>query len=127
MYFLNDGWYRITPNVEYSKTPEMMKPMTKPTWHYSDPESLAASGIYTSRDLENLRDHIMFPVEKTGILNTVARGVKGEPILIQGISLSHLMDENTLQKITESAWKKIWGTFLSFGNATSGIIGIYFC
>jgi len=127
MYFLNDGWYRITPNVEYSKTPEMMAPMTKPTWHYSDPGSLAASGIYTSRDLENLRDHIMFPAEKTGILNTVARGVKGEPTLTQGISLSHLMDENTLQKITESAWKKIWGTFLSFGNATSGIIGIYFC
>lgn len=127
MYFLNDGWYSITPNVEYSKTPETMKPMTKPTWQYSNPGSLAASGIYTSQDLEKLRDHIMFPAEKNAILNTMARGVKGEAVLTQGISLSHLLDENTLQRITENAWKKIWGTFLSFGNATSGIIGVYFC
>ncbi|XP_071653598.1 uncharacterized protein [Temnothorax longispinosus] len=126
MYQLNDGWYRITPNVEYSKAPMIMEPMTKPTWHYSDPGSLAASGIYTNQDLEKLRDHIMFPAEKVGILNTVARGVKGEPIITQGISLSYLLDEDSLQKITENAWRKIWGAFLIFGNATAGLIGMYF-
>ncbi|XP_070516614.1 uncharacterized protein [Cardiocondyla obscurior] len=127
MFYLHDGWYKITPNVEYSKTPETIKPMTKPTWHYNDPGFLAASGIYTTKDLENLRDHIMFPAEKSSILNTVARGVRGEQVLTQGISLSNLMDEKTLKKITENAWKKIWGTFLSVGNASAGIIGIYFC
>lgn len=127
MYLLHDGWYRITPNVEYSKSPTVMKPMTKPTWQYSDPGFLAASGIYTEGDLENLRDHIMFAAEKNGILNTVARGVTGESVSPQGISLSHLLDEKSLQRITESAWKKIWGRFLTFGNASAGIIGIYFC
>jgi len=103
--------------------------MTKPSnqGHYNDPGSLAASGIYTNIELENLREHIMFPAEKNGILNTMARGAKGEPTLSQGISLSHLLDENTLQKITENTWKKIWGIFLSFGNTSAEIIGIYFC
>ncbi|XP_077279178.1 uncharacterized protein LOC143906797 [Temnothorax americanus] len=126
MYQLNDGWYRITPNVEYSKAPMIMEPMTKPTWHYSDPGSLAASGIYTNQDLEKLRDYIMFPAKKVGILNTVARGVKGEPIITQAISLSYLLDEDSLQKITENAWRKIWGAFLIFGNATARLIGMYF-
>jgi len=127
MYFLNDGWYRLTPIPEPSLPPTKMKPMTKPSWHYNDPGSLAASGIYTNIELENLREHIMFPAEKNGILNTMARGVKGEPTISQGISFSHLLDENTLQKITENTWKKIWGTFLSFGSTSAGVIGIYFC
>ncbi|XP_071572624.1 uncharacterized protein [Temnothorax nylanderi] len=127
MYLLNDGWYRITPILEYSKSPAIMKPNNKPTWQYNDPGPLAASGIYTNNELENLRDQIMFPAERNGILNTMARGVKGEPVLTQGISLSHLLDENSLEKITENTWKKIWGTFLSIGNASAGVIGLYFC
>jgi len=127
MFFLNDGWYRMTPTPEHFLPPTIMKPMTKPTWHYTNPGSLAASGIYSDADLENLLDHIMLPAEKGGILNAMARGVKSEPIISQGISLSHLLDENSIQKITENTWKKIWGKFTSFGNASAGIIGIYFC
>ena len=118
---------KITPIPELSVPSLTMTPMTKPTWHYKDPGSLAASGIYMESDLENLRDHIMFPAEKNGILNTMARGIRGEPIISQGISLSHLLDETSLQKITENTWNKILGTFISFGNASAGIIEIYFC
>lgn len=32
-----------------------------------------------------------------------------------------------MQKITENTWKRIWGTFISFDNASAGLIGIYFC
>jgi len=45
----------------------------------------------------------MFPAEKEGILkNAMAGRVKGEPIASQGISLSHLLDESSIQKITEN-------------------------
>ncbi|XP_077276899.1 uncharacterized protein LOC143905365 [Temnothorax americanus] len=95
-----------------------MEPMTKPTWDYNDPGSLATSGIYTNQDLEKLRDHIIFPAEKTEILNTVARGVMGEPTITRAT-------ERTAVFIF--TYKKIWGIFLSFGNVTAGLIGIYFC
>ena len=86
----------MTPTPEHFLPPTIMKPMTKPTWHYTNPGSLAASGIYSDADLENLRDHIMLPAEKGGILNAMARRVKSESIISQGISLSHLLDENSL-------------------------------
>lgn len=111
MYFVNDGWYRMIPTPEHALPPTIMKPMTKPTWHYTNPGSLAASGIYSSEDLESLREHIMFPAEKNGILNTMVRGVTGEQIARQGISLSHLLDENTIQKITEDTWKRFGENF----------------
>lgn len=127
MYFLHDGWYKIVPLPKMNIPPLTMTPMTKPTWHYNNPWSLAASGIYSDNDLENLRDHIMFPAERNGILNTMAWGVRVEPVIIQGISLSHLLSETSLQKITEKTWKRIWGTFIFFGNLSAGIIGVYFC
>jgi len=45
----------------------------------------------------------------------------------QGISLSHLLDKNSIQKITENICKKVWENFISFGNASAEIIKIYFC
>lgn len=127
MYFFNNAWYRMIPTPEHTLPPTIIKPMTKPTWHYINPVSLAASGIYSDKDLEHLRDHIMFPAERSSILNTMARGVTGEPTVPQGISLSHLLDDNSIQKLTENTWNKIWGKFSSFGNASAGVIGIYFC
>ncbi|XP_032676788.1 uncharacterized protein LOC116846701 isoform X1 [Odontomachus brunneus] len=127
MYYLKDTWYKISPTPELGIPPMKIKPMTKPTWEYKNPGSLATSGIYNNKDLENLREHIMFPAEKNGILNTMARGVKGSPTEQQGISLSHLLDESSIEKIVKNTWKKILGTFIIFGNASAGLIGIYFC
>lgn len=126
MFYLNDGWYRMVPTPEQTLPPTIMKPMTRPTWQYKNPGSLAASGIYSDKDLEHLRDHIMFPAEKSGILNAMARGAKGEPTISQGLSLSHLLDEDSIKRITENTWKKIWGKFITFGNASAGVIGVYF-
>ncbi|RLU21202.1 hypothetical protein DMN91_005575 [Ooceraea biroi] len=74
MYFLHDGWYRMLPTPERTLPPTIIKPLTKPTWHYTNPGSLADSGIYSNENLEHLRDHVMFLAEKTSILklkNTV--------------------------------------------------------
>jgi len=45
---------------------------------------IATSGIYSDNDLDTLRDHIMFPAERLSVLNTVARGMMGQPGSING-------------------------------------------
>ncbi|XP_070529907.1 uncharacterized protein [Cardiocondyla obscurior] len=127
MYYLNDEWYRMIPTPERTLPPTTIKPMTKPTWHYTNPGSLAASGIYSEKDLEHLRDHIMFPAERPALLNTVARGVMGEPTTVHGGLISNLMDEASIEKVATSAWNRMWSKFLIFGNISAGMLGIFLC
>jgi len=64
MYLLGDAWYKLMPKSVETLTPTIIKPLTKPTWKYISPEALATSGIYSQEDLEELKDHIMFPAER---------------------------------------------------------------
>ena len=124
MYYLNDAWYKLSPRPIESLPPSIMKPTTKPTWKYTNPASLATSGIYTQSDLDKLRDHIMFPAEKPAILNSLAREILGQSNINHKISLMNLLDEETLDKIAQSAWGRFWTIFSNFGTASAGFIGI---
>ena len=95
MYKIGQSWYKVAPNPTESFPPEIMQPMTNPTWKYKNPASLATSGIYSQEDLDRLRDHIMFPAEKPIVLNTIARGIMGHATLNQEASLINLLDEKT--------------------------------
>lgn len=99
MYLLGDAWYRFTPRPVESLPPVVLKPATRPTWKYiTHPGSLATSGIYSDEDLETLRDHIMFPTERPSVLNTIARGMMGQPGFVNGGSFSNLLDEASKER-----------------------------
>ncbi|EZA60625.1 hypothetical protein X777_14435 [Ooceraea biroi] len=125
MYLLGNSWYKLAPRPVDTLPPVIMKPLTKPTWKYINPGSLATSGIYTEQDLETLRDHIMFPAERPAVLNTVARGVMGRPTTLHGGSIANLLDETSIEKIAISTWEKFWNKFLIFGNLSAECIAIY--
>lgn len=127
MYHLEDAWYKLTPRPVETIAPTVMKPLTRPTWRYINPGALATSGIYSQDDLEELKDHIMFPAERPAVLNTVARGVMGRSATLYGGSISNLLDEASIERIAISAWSKFWSKFLIFGNFSAGILGIYLC
>ena len=88
------------------------------------PAHLATSGIYTEDDLDRLRNHIMFPVEKPAILNVIARGAMGQAVPAGSISIASLLDEASLDKIAQSTSRRIWHGFMDFGSASAGILAI---
>lgn len=124
MYRIHGGWFRITPKPLESIPPPRLQPLSRPTWHYVSPSTLASSGIYSDDDLERLKSHIMFPVEKPSMLNTIARGAMGENIPEGSISMYNLLDEASLNKIAESAGAKLWKGFITFGSASAGVLAI---
>jgi len=77
MYKLHATWFRIGTRPTETLPPPVIQPFTKPTWKYVSPAALATSGIYTSEDLDRLRNHIIFPVEKPAMVNTIAKGAMG--------------------------------------------------
>ena len=81
MYLFGETWYKLLPNPVESIAPTIIKPLRKATWKYTNPSSLATSGIYSQSDLDKLRDHIMFPAEKPTILNSLSREITGHPTI----------------------------------------------
>lgn len=102
-----------------------IQPLTRPTWKYVSPLALATSGIYSDEDLDRLRNHIMFPVEKPQMLNTLARGAMGQDIPPGSVSMLNLLDEKSLEKIAESAGARLWQGFITFGSASAGVLAIF--
>ena len=49
----------------------------------------------------------MFPIEKPGVLNTIAREATGQSTHNNGISLNTLINENHLEKQVEKVWAKV--------------------
>lgn len=125
MYRIQDTWFKMTTRPEETVAPPIIQPLTEPSWKYVSPDSLATSGIYTSEDLDRLRDHIMFPVEKPSMLNTIARGAMGQNIPAGSISMLNLLDEKSLEHIAESAGRRVWNGFMNFGSASAGILAIF--
>lgn len=124
MFRIHDTWFRMMPRPVEALPPPVIKPLSKPTWRYVSPANLATSGIYTPEDLDRLKNHIMFPVEKPSMLNTLAQGAMGHPVPAGSISLYHMMDEKTLEKIAESAGARLWKGFITFGSASAGLLAI---
>lgn len=67
----------------------------------------------------------MFPMEKPSMLNTIARGAMGQDIPPGSFSMMNLMDEESLNRIAESAGARLWQGFVTFGSASAGILAIF--
>ena len=56
-YYLVEGsWYKFLPKPTEGVEPTTIQPSFQATWEYISLASLATSGIYTEKDLEDLRD-----------------------------------------------------------------------
>lgn len=125
MYEVDGTWFRITNRPIEVLPPPTIQPLTKPGWKYVSPDALATSGIYTEEDLTRLKNHIMFPMEKPSMLNTIAHGAMGGRVPPGTISLSNLLDEQSLDRIAEGAGRRLWQGFVSFGSASAGVLAIF--
>ena len=124
LYYVENQWYKILPLPTTAENPTIMKPMTRPTWKYTNPAELATSGIYTEKELDQIRERIMFPVERPAVLNDLAREMRGHPLGNSEGSLLKLLNENAMEKIIENTWTRVWTKFLTFGTISAGIIAI---
>ncbi|XP_076661080.1 uncharacterized protein LOC143364870 [Halictus rubicundus] len=125
LYKLHGVWYRLTPSLVETVAPSLLQPLATPAWKYVDPKNLATGGIYSQDDLENLQEHIMFPVDKVAVINSIAQGASGRQYASDSINMFNLLDEHSLQQIAESTAQKLWSGLTTFGSVSAALIGIY--
>lgn len=123
-FFIEGDWYKMLKTPQIAKTPNILRPYTRATWSYENPEHLARSGIYSERDLAAIKDTIMFPMEKSSVINEFAKEANMNPDMSHENMLLRLLDEATMDKIVDSYWSKIWKSFTSFGTFSAGFITI---
>lgn len=114
----------LTPKPSAVLPPNTLESLAKPTWNYLDAEHLAESGIYSTDDLNRLREHIMFPVEPT-LMNNLTKAAAGERVPLKGLSIANLLDNNAIDIIIESTSNRIFKGFLKFGTYCAGFIGAW--
>ena len=49
LYYVENEWYKILPLPTTAEKPTIIKPMTRPTWNYTNPAELATNGIHTEK------------------------------------------------------------------------------
>lgn len=101
-------WYKLMPRPVETIPPMIINPVINATWTYRNPGNLATGGIYTEQDLDQLRDHINFPMEKPSILNIIARYLGGRQVTSTNPILDILNDEEIYGKLAEGTVQKIW-------------------
>lgn len=89
-------------------------------------KDLGAGGLYTYQEIRKAQDSIMFAVERNALNNIMVRGVSGQTVNTQGISMLNLFDKEELENLANSAIRKLYGCFSVIGEWTSGLLGIYF-
>ena len=124
-YYIGEKWYNILPFPTSAVQPTVIKPMTKPTWEYINPAELATNGIYSDKELDQIRERIMFPVEQPAELNDIAREMRGYPSSNKEGSLFKLLNEDVVEKLVDNTWNKMWSRFITFGTVSAGCIAIF--
>lgn len=126
LYYIDNQWYRFSPQGIPVPAPQELYATSQPTWKYNPVGDLAASGIYTIEEINQLRDRIMFPAERSALLNTIARGSAGYSIASGSIALHNLLNPETIEQITESTLNKMWHGLEKFGIVSAGFFAIAF-
>lgn len=95
-------WYKFIPNPVVGDVPSILKTKTTASWKCNALTELAYSGIYTPEDLQNMRDRIMFPIERFMVLGSFAAQTSGSNSVYAKKSYMGIFTE----KIPENVWEK---------------------
>ena len=61
----------------------------------------------------------MFPMERPGLLNDLAREMRGHPVNFDDSSINKLLNPDALDKHIHNTWDKMLSKFMWFGNASA--------
>ena len=75
--------------------------------------------------MDQIREQIMFPVERPAVLNDLVREMRGHALGDNEGSLLKLLNDDAISKIASNTWNKRWTHFITFGTASAGIIAIF--
>lgn len=124
-YKLLNVWYNLFPSLHKVESPTKLIPRSQSTWTYTKPAALATAGIYSQKDMDGLKNQIMFSSERTAITNTIVRKLLRNDADTQSLKFGNLIDPSTLSSMFYSFWNKAWSTMTIFGDLVSTMLAFW--
>lgn len=121
-YQVGEKWFKILLQPTETNPLQILLPSITLSWTYTDDKFLATNGIYSRKDIIQLKDRIMFPIEKPALVNNIVREMSGYNLQKQVISAQILKDQS-VSKLANRIWDHIMFKFLLFGTASAAVIG----
>lgn len=123
-YRINGVWFATTPSLHVSSAPELLEPDNRQNWTYTSAGDFATAGIYTSEQIDKLREQIMAPIERRTKGERFSSLLNSERVNSHGLDLSSFTGEAIIQEKMQKLWEKTWNVATIFGNVSAGLIGI---
>ena len=123
--------YRISQNIWISlpRRDKITNPKTislislEHDIHFNRDNSINKKGLYDQSDLQSARKELLFPFIRNKVIREIVR--KTSTTETEGRNFELLLSPDHYKKATLNTMSKIWGKFLVFGQAFSGLVGIY--
>ncbi|QPB73972.1 nucleoprotein [Hymenopteran chu-related virus OKIAV147] len=124
-FLLNDKWVEFSPEPRMIIGPVVLTPDEGVRWQYTNIEGLATVGIYTQKDLNDLRHNIMFPLDRQAVSASFESKILNNYYEGKTLDFSSGFTEKSLESLGHKLWTTAWGKFIMVGNIMSGLIGVY--
>jgi len=88
------------------------------------PIEVEAGGIYSEKDIQKAREHILFPVTRAQILSDMVSVAMQHYVPGNRPNYESLLSPDHFQRATKNMMKRMWGRFIVFGQAMAGLLGV---
>lgn len=125
MFQIENSWVTLSPQPQIANNPIRLSPLQPGIWKNNKLEHLASAGIYTSEDLDRMRESLMFHGESAATLVTISSLVRVTTTDLQGLHMKSLIDEEMFESLYRKTIDRVWGWFNWVGEFSTTVLGIY--
>ncbi|AJG39055.1 glycoprotein [Tacheng Tick Virus 4] len=125
MFRHGNQWVQFSPQYSPAPEPKKIHPMSPTLPSFERLVAYARGGIYDPRDLQQLRDFILFSHKRDAIETNIVAGLSGQSA--PKYDLTQVLNSGGWEELARDRLQQIWGKFQGLGKIVNGLVGIYVC
>lgn len=122
---LGGDWYSIDGTARSVASPNRLSTEVQPNWKYYNLPNLMKKGIYGQANVKKMHDMIYESEDRRSASVVIHRIIAGEKTDHQGFDLSHMFNENVIERTINKYWDKFWSFTTIVGQLTSSLVGFW--
>lgn len=124
-YHFFTNWYTVRRGSSPVHPPKILIPHRGNEWLGRDFSDVFSSGIYTRKQLDEIRHQIMSPQERKSITERLAGNLNHEAYVGKTLDISTLINDSMIKSRVQAWWEETMGWFWWVGRLGSSLFSFY--